>query len=103
MALHENEELGAAVSNRQILDSQLKENEVVLQVSCGGGVCQHPQELELLQADSSVYKLVGSVLLSQERDEALSNVSKRVEFIKNEMYSFAPDIFPSLTGVAGKG
>ena len=61
------------VNNRQQLDSQLKENEMV------------DEEFKLLKEESQIYKLVGSVLVKQERSEASSTVSKRLEYIKNEM------------------
>lgn len=44
------------------------------------------QELELLDDEANVYKLVGPALIKQDLVEAKSNVSKRVEYIQNEMY-----------------
>ena len=44
-----------------------------------------PQELELLEDDSSVFKLIGPVLVKQELMEVKNNVTKRVEFIKSDM------------------
>jgi prefoldin beta subunit len=38
-----------------------------------------------VEENCPVFKLVGSVLLKQERDEAVSNVTKRVGFIRNEL------------------
>lgn len=46
----------------------------------------HLQELEALPRDAEVYKLIGPALVKQEPDEAKSNVSKRLEFIQNELY-----------------
>ena len=43
------------------------------------------EEFKLLKEESQIYKLVGSVLVKQERAEASSTVSKRLEYIKNEM------------------
>ncbi len=43
------------------------------------------KELEILGSDAEVFKLVGPVLLKQEKNEALGNVNKRVDFISNEM------------------
>ena len=43
------------------------------------------QELELLEEESSVFKLIGPVLVKQELVEVKNNVTKRVEFIKNDM------------------
>ena len=49
-----------------------------------------PQELELLEEDSSVFKLIGPVLVKQELVEVKNNVTKRVEFIKNDVYALLP-------------
>ncbi|KAF1784975.1 Prefoldin [Phytophthora cactorum] len=43
------------------------------------------KELDLLDDEAKVYKLVGPVLLKQDVDEAKSNVNKRLEFINNEL------------------
>ena len=48
------------------------------------------QELELLEEDSSVFKLIGPVLVKQELVEVKNNVTKRVEFIKNDMCAPPP-------------
>ena len=40
------------------------------------------QELELLDEDANIFKLVGPVLIKQDPLEATSNVKKRLEFIK---------------------
>lgn len=42
------------------------------------------QELELLDEDSNIYKLIGPVLIKQDPLEAKTNVKKRLEFIKGE-------------------
>ena len=42
------------------------------------------QELEKLDEDANVYKLIGPVLIKQDLVEAKSNVGKRLEFIQNE-------------------
>ena len=42
------------------------------------------QELEMLDEDANVYKLIGPVLIKQDLVEAKSNVGKRLEFISNE-------------------
>jgi|AntAceMinimDraft_5_1070358.scaffolds.fasta_scaffold140879_1 hypothetical protein len=44
------------------------------------------EELERLDDDAPVFKLVGPVLMRQDLDEAKQNVDKRVEFIRTEMY-----------------
>ncbi|KAJ3305651.1 hypothetical protein HDV03_001296 [Kappamyces sp. JEL0829] len=54
--------------------SQLKENEGV------------QLEFKLLEDDDSVvYKLIGPVLVKQDRAEAVGNVKKRIEFISGEI------------------
>ena len=58
---------------RQQLDSQLRENEQVA------------KEFGKLKGDNQVYKLIGPVLVKQDQVEAISNVEKRIEFIKGEM------------------
>ena len=64
----------AALQNRQKLDSQFKENEIVF------------QELERAELEShQVYKMVGKILLRQENRDAIENVAKRIDFIKSEM------------------
>eukprot|EP00842_Homolaphlyctis_polyrhiza_P003970 jgi/Hompol1/4574/HPOL_003719-RA len=62
-----------AVQNRTQLESQLKENEEVA------------KEFELLKDDSTIYKLIGPVLVKQDTAEAISNVDKRIEYIKGEI------------------
>ncbi len=59
---------GAGQANTQIM-----ENEMVL------------KELELLEDDAQVFKLIGPVLVKQELVEVKTNVSKRIEFIKNDI------------------
>lgn len=58
---------------RQQLGGQLFENETV------------KSELELVKKDQEVYKLIGPVLIKQDTEEALQNVSKRMEYIKAEL------------------
>lgn len=60
-------------STRQTFLQQQHENELVL------------QELELLDEDANIFKLVGPVLIKQDPLEATSNVKKRLEFIKGEV------------------
>eukprot|EP01130_Rhizamoeba_saxonica_P002177 TRINITY_DN11997_c0_g1_i1.p1 TRINITY_DN11997_c0_g1~~TRINITY_DN11997_c0_g1_i1.p1 ORF type:complete len:117 (+),score=23.06 TRINITY_DN11997_c0_g1_i1:32-382(+) len=61
------------VENKKRLVSQLHENELV------------KKEFQLLDGDSTVYKLIGPVLVRQELPEARGNVDKRVEFINDEI------------------
>lgn len=42
------------------------------------------KELEKLNDDAKVYKLIGPALIKQDKVEALSNVAKRLDFIENE-------------------
>ena len=59
---------GAGQANTQIM-----ENEMVL------------KEPDLLEEDAQVFKLIGPVLVKQELVEVKTNVSKRIEFIKNDI------------------
>lgn len=43
------------------------------------------QEFEKLKDDETIYKLIGPVLLKQDKTEAESTVNGRLEFIGNEM------------------
>ncbi|CAH1115426.1 unnamed protein product [Psylliodes chrysocephalus] len=66
-------ELQKTIQNRQQLDGQLNENELV------------KQELDLLPSDGKVYKSVGPVLIKTELVEAKHNVSKRIDYINAEL------------------
>lgn len=44
------------------------------------------QEFDSLADETNIYKLVGPVLLKQEKTEAVMAVDGRLEFIDNEMY-----------------
>jgi prefoldin beta subunit len=46
---------------------------------------QEPQEFERLQEGEGIYKLVGPVLLKQDKVEAESTVKGRLEFISKEL------------------
>ena len=43
------------------------------------------QELELLEEDAKVFKLIGPVLVQQETVEVKTNVTKRIEYIKSDI------------------
>lgn len=43
------------------------------------------QELELLEDDANVFKLIGPVLVKQDLAEAKANVNKRLEYITAEL------------------
>jgi prefoldin beta subunit len=45
------------------------------------------QEFAGLADDANIYKLVGPVLLKQDKTEAVMSVDARLDFIENEMYS----------------
>ncbi|KAH8741973.1 hypothetical protein FG386_002348 [Cryptosporidium ryanae] len=60
---------------RRILIAQESENQMV------------EKELELLDNDAVIYKLIGSVMIKQSLDEAKSTVSKRLEYITAEIDS----------------
>lgn len=62
-----------AISTRQQLDGQLNENQIV------------KTELDLLRDEAQVYKLVGPILIKTELVEAKQNVSKRMDYISNEL------------------
>ncbi|ORX62244.1 Prefoldin beta-like protein [Hesseltinella vesiculosa] len=66
-------DLTKAIESRQRLDSQQQENEQV------------NNEFEKLDEDASIYKLVGPVLVKQERSEAKSNVKNRLDLISGEI------------------
>lgn len=64
-------ELQSHMTSRQRLETQFQENRIVLD--------------EFEAGEGPVYKLIGPVLLPQDRDEAKMNVEKRLEFIKGEI------------------
>ena len=66
-------EIGKVQNQISTAGTQILENEMVL------------KELELLEEDSSVFKLIGPVLVKQELMEVKNNVQKRVEFIKGDI------------------
>ena len=43
------------------------------------------QELDLIDEDTAVFKLVGPVLMSVETEEAKENVGKRLELIEEKL------------------
>lgn len=43
-------------------------------------------EFASLDEESNIYKIVGPVLLKQEKNEAMMAVNGRLEFIEKEMY-----------------
>ncbi|KAI1771059.1 Prefoldin beta-like protein [Hypoxylon cercidicola] len=67
------QELQAAVQSQQKLEAQGQENTNV------------QKEFERLKDGENIYKLVGPVLLKQDKVEAESTVNGRLEFISKEM------------------
>lgn len=63
----------SAISARQTLESQSAENLAV------------QKEFKALSDDSNIYKLVGPILLKQDKVEATSSVDGRLEFIGKEI------------------
>ncbi|PYH63556.1 tubulin-binding prefolding complex subunit YKE2 [Aspergillus vadensis CBS 113365] len=66
-------ELDGLVEARQKLESQQQENVGV------------QKEFNSLDEESNIYKLIGPVLLKQEKSEALMAVNGRLEFIEKEI------------------
>lgn len=64
---------------RQRLESQHQESK---------GVAREFTSLSDKQGASKIYKLVGPVLLAQDKSEAVMAVQARLEFIEKEMYVF---------------
>ncbi|KAI2603326.1 Prefoldin beta-like protein [Hypoxylon fragiforme] len=67
------QELQTAVQSRQKLEAQKQENSNV------------QKEFERLKNGENIYKLVGPVLLKQDKIEAESTVNGRLEFIGKEL------------------
>lgn len=67
------EEYQTIIGTRQQLDSQLTENNGVR------------DELNILESDANVFKLIGPVLVKQDLDEARQNVAKRIDYITSEV------------------
>ncbi|SAL97731.1 hypothetical protein [Absidia glauca] len=66
-------DLTKAIESRQRLDSQQQENEQVR------------KEFDLLKSDANIYKLIGPVMVKQEKSEASSNVKNRLDLIASEI------------------
>lgn len=66
-------ELATAVNNANNLQSQLTENKLV------------KDELDHLEEDAKIYKLVGPVLIPQKPEEAKTTVNTRIEYIAKEV------------------
>lgn len=66
-------DLQSAVDARQRLEAQQQENKAV------------QKEFDGLAEDAGIYKLVGPVLLKQDRNEAVNAVSGRLDYIGKEI------------------
>lgn len=60
--------------------------ECLIFLTCCGGTATFEQELDLLEDDAPVFKLIGPVLMKQDLEESKQNVAKRLELIEREMY-----------------
>ncbi|OAP65511.1 hypothetical protein AYL99_01483 [Fonsecaea erecta] len=67
------DDLQTAVEARQKLEAQQQENKAV------------QREFESLPEDAGIYKLVGPVLLKQDKTEAVNAVDGRLDFITKEI------------------
>jgi len=67
------QELQTSIQARQKLESQQQENKGV------------QKEFAALKDDANIYKLVGPVLLKQDKTEAVLAVDGRLDFIENEI------------------
>eukprot|EP00741_Cyanophora_paradoxa_P005595 tig00000912_g5423.t1 len=61
------------IQSRNTFLSQQNENEMV------------KKELDILESDAAVYKLIGPALIKQDLSEVKGNVAKRLEFIGSEL------------------
>ncbi|GAA6096507.1 prefoldin subunit 6 [Tachysurus ichikawai] len=66
-------DVSKSMSARQKLEAQLTENNIV------------KEELDFLDSQNMVYKLIGPVLVKQDLDEAKATVGKRLEYINGEI------------------
>lgn len=67
------DQLSNFLNIRTKLEIQFQENNLVL------------NEFEKLNSSPKIYKLTGCVLLNQDYNDAKSNITKRLDFIKNEI------------------
>lgn len=83
-------ELQTVVEARQRLESQQQENIGVQKVNWVAtpllrGLTNALQEFKKVSDSSGIYKLIGPVLLKQDKTEASMAVDGRLEFIDKEM------------------
>ncbi|EZG55236.1 prefoldin subunit 6 [Gregarina niphandrodes] len=67
------ERIQTAASSQAQLGAQESENKIVL------------EELQDLEDDAQVFKLVGNVLMKQNTKESVENVTKRLSYIQEEL------------------
>lgn len=82
-------ELQSTIDARQKLESQLQENKGVAREF--GSFSSSPENKGQGGGGGGlgkIYKLVGPVLLAQDKSEAISAVQARLDFIEKEMYVF---------------
>eukprot|EP01126_Amoeba_proteus_P048014 TRINITY_DN5528_c0_g1_i4.p1 TRINITY_DN5528_c0_g1~~TRINITY_DN5528_c0_g1_i4.p1 ORF type:complete len:137 (-),score=43.33 TRINITY_DN5528_c0_g1_i4:125-490(-) len=60
-------------TNKHKIVTQLKENEMV------------KKELDLLDTDATIFKLIGPALIKQDPDDAKTTVAKRIEYLSSEV------------------
>lgn len=77
-------ELQSTIEARQKLESQHQENK---------GVAREFTSLSDKEGAGKIYKVVGPVLLAQDKSEAVMAVQARLEFIEKEMYVFFSFLF----------
>ncbi|KAG0675083.1 hypothetical protein C6P40_001938 [Pichia californica] len=78
------------IQTRTKLETQFQENKIV------------KEEFESLNSNSNVYKLMGPVLLKQDKEEAEENVNKRLEFITSEIEKIEKNIQLTQTTMQSK-
>ncbi|KAL0973917.1 hypothetical protein UPYG_G00212910 [Umbra pygmaea] len=69
-------DVSKSMSARQKLEAQLTENNIV------------KEELDLLDSENTVYKLIGPVLVKQDLEEAKATVAKRLQYINGEIQRY---------------
>lgn len=67
------QQLQKTIIERQKLETQLQESRIV------------HKEFQQLASDAKVFKMIGPVLVPQEKPEAQANVEKRLEFIESRV------------------
>lgn len=72
-AIKKQEKLRKLVETKQKLDSQLNETLMV------------KEEVDLLEKDAIIYKLVGPLMVQQELDEVRKTISDRMTYLKDNI------------------